>query len=57
MKKTTNEKLINWIQEKVKKEWPDDISLVVLYGSFINGTAKWITVQSKPCFTGKIVLL
>ncbi len=41
MEKSINEKLINWIQEKVKKEYPDDISLVVLYGSFINGTANF----------------
>lgn len=28
-----------WIEEKVKREYAEDISLVLLYGSFINGTA------------------
>lgn len=28
-----------WIEEKVKCEYAEDISLVLLYGSFINGTA------------------
>ena len=34
-----NEKLVTWIEEKVKSEYADDISLALLYGSFVNGTA------------------
>lgn len=39
MSKLINDKLVRWIEEKVKKEYADDISLVLLYGSYINGTA------------------
>lgn len=39
MSKAINEKLVAWIEEKVKCEYAEDISLVLLYGSFINGTA------------------
>ena len=39
MSKLINDKLVKWIEEKVKKEYADDISLVLLYGSYINGTA------------------
>lgn len=39
MSKAINEKLVVWIEEKVKREYAEDISLVLLYGSFINGTA------------------
>lgn len=34
-----NAKLINWIKETVINEYADDISIVALYGSYINGTA------------------
>lgn len=34
-----NEKVIAWIINKVKTEYADDVSLVLLYGSYINGTA------------------
>lgn len=33
-----NEKVIAWIINKVKTEYADDVSLVLLYGSYINGT-------------------
>lgn len=33
-----NRNYIAWIQEKVQQDYPDDISLVLLYGSSINGT-------------------
>lgn len=39
MDKSINEKLVGWIAEKVKKEYPEDISAVVIYGSYVNGTA------------------
>lgn len=39
MEQSVNEKLVEWIKKKVQTEYADDISLVVLYGSFINGTA------------------
>lgn len=39
MSKLTNEKLVAWIEQKVKSEYPNDISLVLIYGSYINGTA------------------
>lgn len=34
-----NERIVNWIKNKVEKEYADDISLVLVYGSYINGTA------------------
>lgn len=34
-----NDKVVEWIVNKVKTEYADDISLVLLYGSYINGTA------------------
>lgn len=34
-----NEKVTAWIINKVKTEYADDVSLVLLYGSYINGTA------------------
>lgn len=36
---SNNAKLINWIKETVTNEYADDISIVALYGSYINGTA------------------
>jgi len=39
MTKTTNEKLIDWIRHKVVSEYAQDISMVLLYGSFVNGTS------------------
>ena len=39
MTNTNNTKLINWIKETVINEYADDISIVALYGSYINGTA------------------
>ena len=36
---SVNEKLIHWIKKKVLLEYSNDICLVVLYGSFTNGTA------------------
>lgn len=34
-----NNKIVDWIINKVKTEYADDISLVLIYGSYINGTA------------------
>ena len=34
-----NEKIVEWIVNKVKTEYADDISLVLIYGSYVNGTA------------------
>lgn len=39
MTNTNNAKLINRIKETVINEYTDDISIVALYGSYINGTA------------------
>lgn len=39
MDNSNNTKLINWIKETVTNEYADDISIVALYGSYINGTA------------------
>lgn len=39
MERSVNEKLIDWIKEKAETEYANDISIVVLYGSFLNGTA------------------
>ncbi len=38
-RKELNDKIVEWITNKVKQEYADDISLVLLYGSYINGTA------------------
>lgn len=38
-RKEINDKIVEWITNKVKNEYADDISLVLLYGSYINGTA------------------
>ena len=38
-RKEINDKVVQWIANKVKTEYADDISLVLLYGSYINGTA------------------
>lgn len=35
----TNSRLVGWIVHKVKTEYPNDIALVLLYGSYINGSA------------------
>lgn len=38
-RKEINDKVVEWITNKVKIEYADDISLVLIYGSCINGTA------------------
>lgn len=38
-RKEINDKVVAWIINKVKTEYSNDISLVVVYGSYINGTA------------------
>lgn len=35
----TNSRLVEWIVHKVKTEYPNDIALVLIYGSYVNGTA------------------
>ncbi len=38
-RKEINDKIVSWIVDKVKREYADDISLVLIYGSYINGSA------------------
>ena len=38
-RKEINDKVVEWITNKVKTEYAEDVSLVLLYGSYINGTA------------------
>ena len=38
-RKEINDKVVKWITDKVKAEYADDVSLVLLYGSYLNGTA------------------
>ena len=38
-RKEINDKIVAWIMNKVKMEYSDDISLVLIYGSYINGSA------------------
>lgn len=38
-RKEINDNVVEWIVDKVKSEYADDVSLVLLYGSYINGTA------------------
>lgn len=37
--KEVNDKIVAWILNKVKMEYADDISLVLIYGSYTNGSA------------------
>lgn len=37
-RKEINDKVVEWIIHKVKTEYAEDVSLVLLYGSYINGT-------------------
>ena len=38
-RKEINSRLVRWITEKVEREYAEDISLVLIYGSYVNGTA------------------
>lgn len=38
-RKEINDRLVQWILNKVKSDYADDVSLVLIYGSYINGTA------------------
>jgi len=38
-RKEINDRVVQWILNKVKTEYADDVSLVLIYGSYINGTA------------------
>ena len=38
-RKEINDKLVKWIVNKVRTEYADDVSLVLIYGSYANGTA------------------
>ncbi len=38
-RKEINGRLVQWIAEKVEREYAKDISLVLIYGSYVNGTA------------------
>lgn len=37
-RKEINSRLVQWITNKVETEYPDDISLVCIYGSYLSGT-------------------
>lgn len=38
-RKEINDNIVNWIVHKVRTEYADDVSLVLIYGSYVNGTA------------------
>lgn len=38
-RKEINDRLVQWILKKVKAEYAGDISLIVAYGSYVNGTS------------------
>lgn len=38
-----NDKIIEWVVNKIKSDYKDDISLLVIYGSYINGTANHLS--------------
>jgi len=38
-RKAINDNLVKWIVNKVKTEYANDVSLVLIYGSYVNGTA------------------
>ncbi len=37
-RKRTNDRIVNWITNRVTTEYVDDVSLVLIYGSYVNGT-------------------
>lgn len=37
-RKEINDRVVDWIIHKVKTEYADDISMVLIYGSYLNGT-------------------
>ena len=43
-----NDKLVKWIENKVKTKYHDDISMVLIYGSYVNGTAN--TKSDVDCY-------
>ena len=45
---TVNDKIVNWISNRVKKDYAEDIALILLYGSYINGTAN--TKSDVDCY-------
>lgn len=36
---TVNDKIINWIADRAENDYAEDIALILLYGSYVNGTA------------------
>lgn len=36
---TVNDKIINWIIDRAEKNYAEDIALILIYGSYVNGTA------------------
>lgn len=36
---TVNDKIINWIVNRAEKYYAEDIALILIYGSYVNGTA------------------
>lgn len=38
-RKEINDRLVKWIVDKVSTEYANDVSLVLIYGSYVNGTA------------------
>ncbi len=37
-RKEINDRLVEWIKNKVRTKYADDVSLVLIYGSYTNGT-------------------
>lgn len=40
-RKAINDKIVAWLKNRAKTEYVDDVSLVAIYGSHINGTANY----------------
>ena len=38
-----NDKIVEWVVNKIKSDYKDDISLLVIYGSYIKGTANYLS--------------
>lgn len=38
-----NDKIIEWVINKIKSDYKEDVSLLVIYGSYINGTANHLS--------------
>lgn len=46
-RKEINGRLVRWIAEKAEREYAEDISLVLIYGSYVNNKQNELTKQAE----------